>query len=150
MTATNHFITGALVATSIQKPILALPLAFLSHFALDALPHFGDSNYRNKLKFFYRVWAIDFIVLMAILIWTLFNAPIWISFAGFIATSPDLVWVYRFYVMERLGKKQKTIKNWFNNFHAKIQKYERHWGLYVELIYFVVTAVILIRYWSAQ
>ena len=40
MTATNHALTGATIATLVRQPYLAIPLAFLSHFFCDALPHF--------------------------------------------------------------------------------------------------------------
>jgi hypothetical protein len=41
MTISNHFATGALIAYAIKQPYLAFPLAFVSHFALDVLPHYG-------------------------------------------------------------------------------------------------------------
>ncbi len=34
-----HFLTGAAVATAVPEPLLAIPLALLSHFVLDLLPH---------------------------------------------------------------------------------------------------------------
>ena len=47
MTATNHALTGAAIATlGKATPICAIPLAFASHFVCDSLPHFG-----LKLKF---------------------------------------------------------------------------------------------------
>ena len=35
---------GAVIAFTVKKPLLALPLAVLSHFVLDSIPHFGDNN----------------------------------------------------------------------------------------------------------
>lgn len=39
MVLTPHILAGAVVAVKIQNPAIGLPLAFLSHFLLDALPH---------------------------------------------------------------------------------------------------------------
>ncbi len=41
MTGFNHAVTGALIAGAVGNPFLAIPLAFASHFVLDAIPHFG-------------------------------------------------------------------------------------------------------------
>ena len=39
MILTPHILAGAVVAAKISNPVIGLPLAFLSHFLLDALPH---------------------------------------------------------------------------------------------------------------
>ncbi len=39
MLYTPHFLTGAAIAHLVPNPIIALPLAFVSHFALDCIPH---------------------------------------------------------------------------------------------------------------
>lgn len=150
MTATNHYITGLAIATVVQKPLLALPLAFVSHFVLDALPHFGDKDYRQKLPKFYLIWRVDFVILMTLLIWTLIEAPLWFALAGFLGTSPDLAWVYRFQFLEKRGKYHRPNMNWFNSFHSRIQKFERHWGLYVEIIYFFIILFFIVNNWVAK
>ena len=48
MTATNHVVTGIAIVALVPNPAISLPLAFLAHFALDALPHFGDRKHRSK------------------------------------------------------------------------------------------------------
>lgn len=140
MTATNHYLSGVLIATVYPKPLVAIPLALISHFALDALPHFGDENYRQKLPKFYKIWRTDFVILIAMVAWTLFNAPVWFVLAGFIATSPDLAWVYRFQFIEKGGKYHKPKMHWLNRFHSSIQKLERPWGIYIEIIFAVLLA----------
>jgi len=49
MTLTNHLLAGAALAKLLPLP-LAIPLAFLSHFVLDALPHFGFVNIEDRMK----------------------------------------------------------------------------------------------------
>jgi len=45
-----HSLTGAVIAYKIGNPALALPLAFLSHFATDLLPHWNPEIYNEKKK----------------------------------------------------------------------------------------------------
>ncbi len=49
-----HTIIGALIATKINQPFLALPLAFLSNFILDILPHWNP-HLNTELKQFGKV-----------------------------------------------------------------------------------------------
>jgi len=39
---TNHVLSGALIGTAVRGPLPAFALGVLSHFALDAVPHWGD------------------------------------------------------------------------------------------------------------
>jgi hypothetical protein len=137
MTATAHYITGVMIAGVVGQPLLAAPLSFASHFALDALPHFGGSEWKNRQRLFKRVWAADFICLMVAVVCTFIYASPWYFLIGFIATSPDLVWVYRFFWKEDRGNKSGPKLNTFNSFHAKIQKFEipHLWALGIELAY---------------
>ncbi|HZP50351.1 hypothetical protein [Actinocrinis sp.] len=41
MLITNHVLSGALIGAAAESPAAALPLGVASHFALDALPHWG-------------------------------------------------------------------------------------------------------------
>jgi len=53
MTITNHILAGAIIGAVIKEPALALPIAFASHFVMDALPHFGyegNKGYGEALK----------------------------------------------------------------------------------------------------
>jgi hypothetical protein len=49
MLVTNHVLSGAVIgAASPRRPASAFVLGVLSHFALDAVPHWGDWNGRPK------------------------------------------------------------------------------------------------------
>ncbi len=51
MTATAHALAGAVIATKISNPFIGLPLAFLSHFILDTIPHWDfGTNWQRKSK----------------------------------------------------------------------------------------------------
>lgn len=45
-----HALTGGVIAYKIGNPLISLPLAFLSHFALDLLPHWNPHITEEKKK----------------------------------------------------------------------------------------------------
>jgi hypothetical protein len=143
MTGTNHAVTGAVLVAAIANPVVAIPLAFASHFLLDSLPHFGESNPKLS-SLTKKVWTVDFIVLSSFLL-ILFLTSNWFLLAGaFAAISPDFAWIYRFVFKEKLGKVSPTAKNKFNNFHSSIQNYETKNGIVIEIVWFTfITSILL-------
>jgi hypothetical protein len=151
MTATNHALTGALIATAIDKPLLAVPIAFASHFVLDALPHFGVSKNlktRNSSSLFRTVTTLDLVICAALFLiapWVAqsLDMNIWIMWACmFAAICPDLVWGYRLY--RELTEKLPISKSKFSKFHSKIQWGERPRGLYIELLWGAAVSITII------
>lgn len=45
-----HTLVGAAIATRIPNPLISLPLALLSHFLLDFVPHWNPSLYTETQK----------------------------------------------------------------------------------------------------
>lgn len=142
MTASNHAITGALIAVVVPIPTLAIFASFLAHFVMDALPHFGisqpDALKRNKDKRFIYVLIYDVALagILLILLPVLLNTvvPIWFSALCMIACmSPDLVWGWRFYNELRTGKEKP--KSFFSKFHSLIQWSESPKGALVEVLW---------------
>lgn len=145
MTGTNHALTGAVIAGAIGNPILALPLAFASHFVLDSLPHFGEDVHPLS-KFTKKVWFIDFVLLSSLMLFLVVTQN-WLLFAGaFVAISPDFAWIYRFVFKESLGKIKPAPMNRFNSFHSGIQKYETKLGIITDVVWlgFMITIAYLI------
>lgn len=145
MTATNHAATGALIAMVVKQPWLAVPLACLSHFVLDAIPHFGiheDDVVRRNGHWLFRTVVIADIILAV----SLFIAmPIagshivpwgWIFAAMTAAFLPDMVWIYRYF--GEIRTKLARPHGWYAWFHQKIQWSEKPWGLIVEIVWFGV------------
>ena len=63
MLATAHTFAGATIALKIQNPWAALPLALLSHFVLDTIPHWDFFTFRNKITRRDKIKTIlDFLV----------------------------------------------------------------------------------------
>jgi hypothetical protein len=56
MLVTNHVLSGAAVGAIAGDPLLALPLGIASHFALDAMPHWGQWDSREQ---FLRIARAD-------------------------------------------------------------------------------------------
>ncbi len=150
MTASNHAITGALIAAAISKPVIFLPLAFLSHFVLDMLPHFGYERAGYAEIFKHKKTArlqicLDIIGLL-ILVW-LIRSENWLVFvAAVLAVSPDFVWPYRYFILEKRGLTRPGEGNAINRWHSRIQWCEHPWGFYVEIIWFASMAILIKTY----
>jgi hypothetical protein len=137
MTATNHVATGAVLALAIQNPVIVLPVAFASHFFLDAMPHYGvPYDKRPVNQSFGRVLLFDMVMLpITVVMLLLFAGAFWwlVLIAMIAAYSPDLVWAYRYW---REKKGHVLAQNRFTYWHARIQWGERSWGWLVELAWF--------------
>jgi hypothetical protein len=51
MLETPHVAVGAAIATKIPNPFLSIPLAFLSHFALEMVPHWNPHLVTEMKKY---------------------------------------------------------------------------------------------------
>ncbi len=140
MTATNHVLTGVAIVALVPNPWVALPLAFLAHFALDALPHFGNTKHPEtilpKLKY---ILAVDMFIAAAMLLALAVLQPdAWflLALGGVLCASPDLMWMPNY--VRYLQSKPTKPNNAFMRFHSWIQWGERPWGIWVELVWFFV------------
>lgn len=96
MTATSHALIGASIGAALPNPALALPLAFLSHFLCDKVPHW-DTMTEKKLKTktqIIRETILDVMLslgLVAIIFIGLFHVtnPTTVLLAAFMAQLPD-------------------------------------------------------------
>ncbi|HEX5797174.1 MAG TPA: hypothetical protein VFX86_02175 [Candidatus Saccharimonadales bacterium] len=135
MTATNHALSGALIGLGITQPAVALPLAFVSHFVLDAIPHFGIRFYQSpkKRRFFHIYLVIDAFLLAVIMTALYFAGAGWLVFVClFLAGCPDFVQAYKYLFMEDFRRKP-THLHWFTRFHKGIQRSETEKGILVEV-----------------
>lgn len=139
MTATNHALTGVLIGLTVTNPAFALPLAFVSHFALDAIPHFGNHPKfkHTSLAFFYML-VCDAAVASAVMLSLFIMQPsgYMLGIGCAIASmSPDLMW-FPAYSRDFRHQVQKKRKNIFTKFHSIIQWSETPRGVYVEVVWF--------------
>ncbi len=148
MTATNHALTGAIIGLSLSNPYLAIPLAFASHFALDALPHFtfrGSIKEVLRSKKFLISLIIDVVLcftLAGLLIAT--QPPNWKLgvVCAFTACSPDLLQIGRFIAAKRNMAVPK-LRGLMGEIHERVQWFERPIGAFVEAAWFATTVLFL-------
>lgn len=142
MTASNHVVTGVLVASTIHIPIIALPVALISHFVLDSLPHYSEPGLDYGSPKFKTILAIDiYVALMCLGLLLLLSPPsLWLLlFAGIIAASPDLMWFPDF--KAALQGEPKPVYGPIRRFHSRIQRFANPSGLWVEVAWFVIVFI---------
>lgn len=139
MTAANHAIAGTLIALSIRQAAVAVVLAFLSHFVLDALPHYGRRRkgfeviFTYKLSYIVELLGIFGLILLVATGLLGFNIA---AVCAVAAVSPDIAWIYRYLIKKLKGTPPPM--SGLTKFHLRIQKYERPWGFILEITFFVV------------
>lgn len=140
MTASNHALTGAFIGLSVSNPVLALCLAFGSHFVLDSLPHFGDEHNTLHMtlngRLFQTILFSD-IALCFLIAATFFvlQPSHWfiVVLCAFIATSPDFAWFPDY--LAALKKKRKPEHGPFRKFAGWIQWSQTPFGIIPELLW---------------
>lgn len=141
MIGANHILTGALIGATVKQPAVALPLAFVSHFVLDLLPHFGFKDWQERHKYaalLNKVLATDLLLILLVIIFLLSTATGNLVFAAaFVAVAPDFAWVYRFIIQEHFGTRPPRPRNWFNRFHGDLQTREFRQGYIIEYMAFL-------------
>ena len=149
MTAINHAITGAVIGFVVGAPLLALPIAFVSHFVCDAMPHFDPSMPAEQwicTKAFTRLLIVDALLcLLLIAVLAVMHPYNWLlaAMCAFVAASPDLYWIRRF-TLTRRGLVWTA--NWFERFAIAIQWFTAPIGAVVELVWFSTFAVLILPF----
>lgn len=141
MTGFNHVLVGVSIAIVVRNPILAPIAAFLSHFVLDSLPHFGRHKaYKTWSKAFLKLLSLDAFLCFGVLALAVILHPdqwLLISVCAFMATLPDWLWNAK-YILH--------VDNWFFRFHSWIQWGERPWGFWIEVPFAMLMTVFLITF----
>lgn len=142
MTGLNHVLTGTAIALVVREPLLVAPLALLSHFILDAIPHFDHEVYRFGSRYFMRIMITDGVASIGAVVLIMFLVPhlAWvIALGALMAILPDFLWPYYY----THGRPQW----WFYRFHTKIQWFERPPGAFVEISYviFIITVIVAFK-----
>jgi len=128
MLETPHVVVGSAIGAKIPNPYISLPLAFLSHFVLERVPHWNPHLNTEKEKFgkitkrTTKIVIADATLALALGISiALFYLPdlkrvLTILLAGFLASLPDLVEAPYFF----LNKESKIVRKWIS-FQKSIQ-----------------------------
>lgn len=153
MRAINHALTGAVIGLQLDEPGYAMPLALLSHFVQDAIPHHGPDYMTEaekqkilRSRVFRSSLVIDaFLCVLLVVILFVSKPANWLSacVCAFLAAVPDVIW-FRSFLMSAHKKKFKPNK--LEIFSSKIQWYERPAGAYVEMAWFLVFGYLFYTY----
>lgn len=143
MTGLSHAATGVAIAVAVPHAVLALPLAFVSHFILDKFPHWGVEHLDGRHKVFRRIILLDTIAGVSFVLLMMFAMPqhaLLIALAAMAATAPDLMWLPNFIreVKGLASKPHNAIMRW----HSKLQ-FERGWGIATEGFWLLAVLIAL-------
>jgi hypothetical protein len=153
MLETPHAVIGAAIATAIPNPFIAIPLAFLSHFALDMTPHwnphistelkkYGEITKRSK-RIIYADCALAVITSAFIASRALpdTGSAMTIGLSSFAGILPDVIEAPYFF----LHWKTKFLENWLK-FQKSIQNdVGVFWGMSTQVV-----TVIAALWWIFQ
>lgn len=144
MTATAHALIGASIAAKITNPIIGIPLAIVSHFAADLVPHWdAGTNHKNKSLMRLKFEATLDVLLGFALVLLIFRSmavanPLYLFSMVIAAQLPDWLeapsWMFGFKIppfswMDYLGHKLQS-------------RLQLPWGLVTQ----VVTVGLLVIY----
>ena len=130
MLATNHALTGIIIGATLPLPV-AIPVAFVSHFVLDMIPHFGIKKSKRNKSYKYKIIVFtDTIIALSLAVYAAYIGWWEIFWVGWVAYGPDAYWVYLYFKQNKSMNLKVTNK--FAKFHESIQT-ERWWGLFIEI-----------------
>jgi hypothetical protein len=91
MLETPHGLVGMVIAAIVPNPLIGLPLAFLSHFVVDMLPHWNWEPDARPLSLTGII--LDLILLEIFVVRFAFQSPLQLNIAAaaFFAILPDLL-----------------------------------------------------------
>lgn len=144
MLSTPHLLVGAAIVKAIPNPFISLPLAFLSHYALDSVPHWDGSP---RAPFGLKTTAgivVDYAFGASLIYLLTFGYPnqylIWLG--AFLGTAPDFILgAYRHFTA--LFSQYDLIRI-PNEFHMGIQRNLPFWkGLAVSLVTSALSVLVI-------
>jgi hypothetical protein len=147
MRAINHALTGAVIGAAIAEPAIALPLAFVSHYVCDAIPHYGggkpEEEELNSTSFRSLLLVDAGLCGLLVLILALYRPKHWLLMAvcAFLAASPDLFSIGRY---RSARKHHKPHLSLYQRFASGIQWFERPIGVVVEVAWLISMLTILV------
>lgn len=148
MTAVNHALTGTAIGLISGNPALAVPLALISHYICDMIPHFGSRNPETAIRSraFRNYLVVEAVLCFCIVLTLAILQPAHWQLAAvcaFVAASPDLLSINYF-------SKTKKGESWqpgpYVRFAKKIQWFEKPIGAVVEVAWLVAACIIIQSY----
>lgn len=152
MLAINHALTGSLIGLSVGQPAVAIPIAFVSHFICDAIPHFGSAAPVWSRRFKAMLGTDALVCILLVVLLAIVQPVHWqlAAVCAFVAASPDFLWVRKFIYGNRHKRESLTLSR-IDRFLGSegIQWFQRPIGGLVEAAWFLGAATILAVYLRA-
>lgn len=138
-----HALVGAAIATAIPNPVISLPLALLSHFVTDYVPHWNPHLGTEKAQLgHYKFSSVALIVVdctLALIIGTYLalqsSQPVIILAACFLGVLPDVIEIPHFFLNMKVGWIEKLLA-FQKNHQWNVQPV---WGILSQVIVIFLT-----------
>ncbi len=143
MLLTPHTLVGASIGASTNNVSLIIILAFLSHFILDAIPHFDwgtwhnyDSNFKlEKKDYILLVTDVSTAGILLFWVWTKWDYNIYIVLGAFSAVLVDLIDNVPFW---KRWMRQTSFGRFIHKIHTfvhyKIKPKYWYWGVITQVL----------------
>lgn len=146
MTATAHALIGASLAVKIVNPVIGIPLAILSHFIADLIPHWDEgTNHERKTLLRLRLEATADVLLGFALVFLIFRNfsltnPIYLFSMVIAAQLPD--WLETPSWMFGLKVPPFSWMDWLS--HNLQSRMQLPWGLVTQVVTVVIVVLLAI------
>lgn len=147
MTATAHAVVGTFFAARIADPVIALPLSFISHYALDTIPHWDTATNRKsksekRLLIESTIDGVIAIVLSLGIYTFVFNLDNYLYLGLIVGASvfPDILTVLTRFIV----KKHNVLWNWNNRLQIRLnRRMQLPWGILTQVAAVGIVYVLL-------
>lgn len=134
MLLTNHSLTGVVLGLNVTNPVILAPAAFISHLALDSIPHFGSERLFGEFfdtKFAKTIGVIDCFGALTVYLVSVYAFPnywLMITIGVFFACLPDLFYLPQLFFGVRLDRAIRPL-------HGAVQWSQTVPGLAVDTVW---------------
>jgi hypothetical protein len=144
MTGLNHAATGAFVAVAINKPVIALPAALLSHFAVDVLPHWSyklKPGYQQLAEMMDLTWTLSILLVLSLIF---SHSARLIIAGGLLGVLPDALSLPNILEGKPPPMNGSSLLHKIRRFHHRIQ-HEYDNGYIFEIGWFIVVIFLFFK-----
>ncbi len=143
-----HAIVGAAIATAIPDPRISLPLALLSHFVTDYIPHWNP-HLNTELKTTGHISTQSKIIILvdagaALMLGTYIAAAngnfVIIILACFLAVLPDVAEIPYYFLGMKIGWIEKLIA-WQRTHQWNVSPF---WGLLSQAVVILLSLIVIL------
>lgn len=148
MTATGHALVATLLIAKFPDPLVSLPLAFVSHFALDVVPHWDAGTHhhgKTKEKLFFEAGAdvVLSVILSYVLYYYIGGQEYGILLLGiFLSQLPD--WLTApYFILHMKSPLVSWSKQMYKLQHKINNRLDKPWGIVTQITTVVLLYVLL-------